>query len=123
MRKKLAFIIFCLLITIFDSSCTPPVLTLEPEHFEMLVSLDGEEDDYYEELILKSNGKRVDGKKAKWYSDQTDVAVVDKFGWVTSKGIGRAVITAVYKGSSVSCTVEVERKITSDTRTDTNDDD
>ena len=80
----------------------------------MPVSLDGEEDDYYEELILKCSGERVNGRKVNWHSDNTEVAVVDKTGWITSKGVGTAVISAEYKGSFVSCTVEVKRKITSD---------
>ena len=100
------------------SACTSPVLTVEPDHLEMLVSLDGEEDDYYEEIILKSNGETVDGRKARWRSDNNDVAVVDRSGWVTSKGVGAAKITVRYKGSSATCTVEVTRKITSDTRDD-----
>ena len=43
-------------------------LSLQPEKLDMLVSLDGEEDDYYEELTLRYKGERVDPKEAKWES-------------------------------------------------------
>ena len=91
-------------------------LSLQPEKLDMLVSLDGEEDDYYEELTLRYKGERVDPKEAKWESDHPDIAEVDEYGWVTSTGVGTAIITAQYKGVSAECVVDVERKITSDTR-------
>ena len=91
-------------------------LSLQPEKLNMLVSLDGEEDDYYEELTLRYKGERVDPKEAKWESDHPDIAEVDEYGWVTSTGVGTAIITAQYKGVSAECVVDVERKITSDTR-------
>ena len=91
-------------------------LSLQPEKLDMLVSLDGEEDDYYEELTLRYKGERVDPKEAKWESDHPDIAEVDEYGWVTSTGVGTAIISAQYKGVSAECVVDVERKITSDTR-------
>ena len=91
-------------------------LSLQPEKLDMLVSLDGEEDDYYEELTLRYKGERVDPKEAKWESDHPEIAEVDEYGWVTSTGVGTAIITAQYKGVSAECVVDVERKITSDTR-------
>ena len=91
-------------------------LSLQPEKLDMLVSLDGEEDDYYEELTLRYKGERVDPKEAKWESDHPDIAEVDEYGWVTSTGVGTAIITAQYKGVSAECVIDVERKITSDTR-------
>ena len=112
--KNELLLVFCFVMII--SGCTAPSLSIEPHHLEMLVSLDGEEDEYYEEIALNCNGKRVDGNLVQWYSDNTEVAVVDQHGWVTSKGVGTALITAKYKGFSVGCTVEVKRKITSDTR-------
>ena len=45
-----------------------------------------------------------------------NIAEVDEYGWVTSTGVGTAIITAQYKGVSAECVVDVERKITSDTR-------
>ena len=113
-RKPLLTII--LLSFILFSSCSSPDLSIEPDHLEMLVSLDGEEDDYYEEIILRNDGEILDGRKAKWQSDNNDVAMVDRYGWVTSKGVGTAIITAYYRGASATCTVEVTRKTTSDTR-------
>ena len=89
-------------------------LSLQPEKLNMLVSLDGEEDDYYEELTLRYKGERVDPKEAKWESDHPEIAEVDEYGWVTSTGVGTAIITAQYKGVSAECVVDVERKITSD---------
>ena len=122
MMKKDRYLLFliCLLLIITGAvvgkAIRPAVeLILEPDHFDMLVSLDGEEDDYYQELTLRCNGKTVAGQKARWHSDDPAVAVVDRYGWVTSKGVGRTVITAVYKGAAVQCRVEVRRKITSDT--------
>ena len=91
-------------------------LSLQPEKLNMLVSLDGEEDDYYEELTLRYKGERVDPKEAKWESDHPEIAEVDEYGWVTSTGVGTAIITAQYKGVSAECVIDVERKITSDTR-------
>jgi hypothetical protein len=91
-------------------------LSLQPEKLNMLVSLDGEEDDYYEELTLRYEGEKVEPKEAKWESDHPDIAEVDEYGWVTSTGVGTAIITAQYKGVSAECVVDVERKITSDTR-------
>ena len=91
-------------------------LSLQPEKLNMLVSLDGEEDDYYEELTLRYEGERVDPKEAKWESDHPEIAEVDEYGWVTSTGVGTAIITAQYKGVSAECVIDVERKITSDTR-------
>jgi len=91
-------------------------LSLQPEKLDMLVSLDGEEDDYYEELTLRYEGERVDPKEAKWESDHPEIAEVDEYGWVTSTGVGTAIITAQYKGVSAECVIDVERKITSDTR-------
>ena len=112
--QRITVPIILLLIPLTISACAHPALTLEPDHLDMLVSLDGEEDDYYEELILRCNGQRVNGRKVNWHSDNTDVAVVDKTGWITSKGAGTAVISAGFRGGTVSCTVEVKRKITSD---------
>ena len=91
-------------------------LSLQPEKLNMLVSLDGEEDDYYEELTLRYKGERVDPKEAKWESDHPEIAEVDEYGWVTSTGVGTAIITAQYKGVSAECVIDVERKIISDTR-------
>ena len=91
-------------------------LSLQPEKLDMLVSLDGEEDDYYEELTLRYKGERVDPKEAKWESDHPEIAEVDEYGWVTSTGVGTAIITAQYKGVSAECVIDVERKITRDTR-------
>lgn len=88
---------------------------LQPDHLEMLVNLDGEWDEYYEELTLKCNGKKVDGKDVDWQSDDPAVAEVDEEGWVTSMGVGETIITARYKGASAQCTVKVTQKITSDT--------
>ena len=113
---KRIWILISILMCISLMACTPPDLTLEPDHLEMLVSLDGEEDDYYEEISLKCNGEMIKGRRAEWHSDNPDVAVVDRDGWVTSKGVGTAVISAKYRGASAKCTVEVTRKITSDTR-------
>ena len=115
MGKRFFLIILFLAMTTF-SACSSPELTLEPEHLEMLVSLDGEEDDYYEEMTLKCDGRIVDGRRARWHSDNPDVASVDRHGWVTSKGVGLAVITARYKGTTAECSISVQRKITSDTR-------
>jgi hypothetical protein len=91
-------------------------LSLQPEKLNMLVSLDGEEDDYYEELTLWYRGKKVDAKDAEWKSDNPDIAEIDEYGWVTSTGVGTTIITAQYNGTSAECVVNVERKITSDTR-------
>ena len=91
-------------------------LSLQPEKLDMLVSLDGEEDDYYEELTLRYEGEKVEPKEAKWESDHPEIAEVDEYGWVTSTGVGTAIITAQYKGFSAECVIDVERKITSDTR-------
>ena len=91
-------------------------LSLQPEKLDMLVSLDGEEDDYYEELTLRYEGEKVEPKEAKWESDHPEIAEVDEYGWVTSTGVGTAIITAQYKGVSAECVIDVERKITSDTR-------
>ncbi len=90
-------------------------LKLEPDHLDMLVSLDGEEDDYYEELILTANGKKVPSSKIRWESDHPEIADVDELGWVTSKGIGTATITAYYGGEKLKCTIHVNQKITTDT--------
>ncbi len=89
-------------------------LKLEPEHLEMLVVLDGEEDDQYEELILTANGRRVPSKKARWESDHPEIVEVDESGWVTSMWIGTATITAYYAGEKLKCTIHVTQKITSD---------
>ena len=91
-------------------------LSLQPEKLNMLVSLDGEEDDYYEELTLRYEGEKVEPKEAKWESDHPEIAEVDEYGWVTSTGVGTAIVTAQYKGVSAECVIDVERKITSDTR-------
>ncbi len=93
----------------------PTEITLKPDHLEMLVSLDGEWDEYYEELTLLNNGKKVDSKKVEWHSENPEIAEVDEDGWVTSMGVGTTTINAEYKGSTVQCTVEVTQKITSDT--------
>ena len=90
-------------------------IALEPDHLEMLVSLDGEEDEYYEELVLRYKGWKVNSRKVSWQSKDPDIADVDEYGWVTSKGVGTTTITAQYKGSVAECTVEVTQKITSDT--------
>ncbi len=90
-------------------------LELQPEHVEMLVSLDGEEDDYYEELTLTANGEKVSSGKVRWESDHPEIAEVDEYGWVTSMWPGTATITASYGGKKTSCTVHVTQKITSDT--------
>ncbi len=90
-------------------------LKLEPDHLDMLVSLDGEEDEYYEELILTANGKKVPSSKVRWESDHPEIADVDELGWVTSMGIGTATITAYYGGEKQKCTVHVTQKITTDT--------
>lgn len=90
-------------------------LTLQPDHLEMLVNLDGEWDEYYEELTLECDGKRVDGNEAEWYSEDPEIAEVDEEGWVTSMGVGKTTITVRYKGASAQCTVKVTQKITSDT--------
>ena len=103
-------------VALFLAACTPPELTLEPEHVQMLISLDGEEDEYYEELTLLCNGEAVDGRRASWRSSDQKVVTVDRFGWATSRGVGEAQVTAKYRGASASCTIEVKRKITSDTR-------
>lgn len=93
----------------------PVELTLKPDHLDMLVSLDGEWDEYYEELTLKCNGKKVKGEKAVWHSDDPNIAEVDEEGWVTSMGVGTTTITAQYRGATARCVVEVTQKITSDT--------
>ena len=115
LKRKDWFLFFILVLMALLPSCTKPALSLQPSHFEMLVSLDGEEDDYYQELILRDNGRVVDGRRARWSSDHEEVAVVDRSGWVTSKGVGTATITVKYMGGTATCTVEVKRKITSDT--------
>ena len=97
------------------AGCAVPELAIEPQSLQMLVSLDGEEDEYYEELILMADGQVIDGRKARWRSDDQKVATVDRFGWVTSRGVGETFVTAAYRGARVSCRVEVKRKITSDT--------
>lgn len=94
---------------------SPAEITLEPDHLEMLITLDGEFDEYYEELTLKCNGKKVKGEKVEWHSDDPEIAEVDESGWVTSMGVGSTVITARYKGTTVQCPVEVTQRITSDT--------
>lgn len=104
-----------LLVLLSLSGCSSPELTLQPDQLQMPVSLDGEEDDYYEELTLLADGEVIKAAKARWRSEDTAVATVDRFGWVTSRGVGKTQITAKYKGSSAVCEVEVTRKITSDT--------
>ena len=116
--KKLIPASLCILIifaVFVFCKAKPAQISLEPNHLDMLVSLDGEEDDYYEELILKCNGIRVKAEKVKWHSDDPGIAEVDKYGWVTSMGVGKTTITAEYRGSCAECTVEVTQKITSDT--------
>ncbi len=90
-------------------------LKLKPDHLDMLVSLDGEEDEYYEALILTANGKKVPSSKVRWESDHPEIADVNELGWVTSMGIGTATITAYYGGENLNCTVHVTQKITTDT--------
>lgn len=90
-------------------------LTIEPDHLNMLVSLDGEEDEYYEELTLRYGTKKIPPQNAIWNSDNPNIAEVDKYGWVTSMGVGKTTITAWYNGEFAHCTVAVTRKITSDT--------
>ena len=104
-----------ILLALSLSACSSPELVLEPAHIEMLVSLDGEEDDYYEEVILISDGEVINSRRAKWSSENPDIAEVHN-GWITSKGVGETTVTATYRGSSAKCTVEVKQKITSDTR-------
>lgn len=117
--KKLITVIISVLVlfTLFVvvHSIMPVHLTLKPDHLKMLVSLDGEEDEYYEELTLRNNGIKVKAEKVKWHSEDTDVAEVDRYGWITSMGVGKTTITAEYKGASAKCEVVVTRKITSDT--------
>lgn len=102
------------IILIRQSSSSNP-LTLKPDHLKMLVSLDGEEDEYYEELTLKYKGKTVKARDVTWVSKDPSIAEVDEDGWVTSRGVGSTTIIATYKGKSVRCTVDVIQKITSDT--------
>ena len=45
--KNELLLVFCFVMII--SGCTAPSLSIEPHHLEMLVSLDGEEDEYYED--------------------------------------------------------------------------
>lgn len=115
--KTPVYIFFLMTVLIIASGCSSPrKLSVKPDHVDMLVSLDGEEDDYYEELILWCDGEIIDSRKARWKSDNVDAATVDNSGWVTSKGTGTAVITARYKGVSAQSTINVTRKITSDSR-------
>lgn len=117
--KKIIIVVISVLVlcTIFVvlQNIIPAHLTLKPDHLDMLVALDGEEDEYYEELTLRCNGIKVKAENANWHSDNTDVAEVDRYGWVTSMGVGKATITAEYRGASAKCSVVVTRKITSDT--------
>ena len=102
-------------VVIIWHTLSSKTISLEPDHLEMLVSLDGEENEYYEELILRHKGWKVDSRKVSWQSEDSDIAEVDEYGWVTSMGVGTTKITARYKGSVAECTVEVTQKITSDT--------
>ena len=119
--KKSGIIILVIAVTVAGAMAVrravsaPSEVTLEPDHLEMLVSLDGEEDEYYEELILKCNGSKVNSKRVRWFSEDPDIAEVDRYGWVTSMGVGTTTITARYKGAVAECKVEVTQKITSDT--------
>ena len=114
-RKRIVIICLLILLAAFAVwKLSPAKITVEPDHLDMLVSLDGEEDDYYEELTLRCNGIKIKAEKASWHSDNTDVAEVDRYGWVTSMGVGKATITAEYRGSRAQCSVEVTQKITSD---------
>lgn len=117
--KKPIIVIICVLVVfavfIVLQNIMPAHLTLRPDHLQMHVSLDGEADEYYEELTLRNNGIKVKAEKAKWHSDNTDVAEVDRYGWITSMGVGKTTITAEYKGATAKCVVVVTRKVTSDT--------
>jgi hypothetical protein len=93
----------------------PPKLRLEPDHLVMWVSLDGEFDEYYEELKLICNGLPVKADKIIWTSEDPDIAEVDKDGWVTSMKVGETGIKANYRGKTAECRVRIKRKITSDT--------
>lgn len=119
MMKKYLITILALLIIIVSfvvwRAAAPAKITMTPDHLDMLVSLDGEEDDYYEKLTLRNNGIKIKAEKATWHSDNPDVAEIDRDGWVTSMGVGKATITAEYKGSRAQCVVVVKQKITSDT--------
>ena len=53
---------------------------------------------------LKLKGTR---KKAKWYSSNKNVAIVDKYGKVTIKNKGTAIITAKVGSKKYKCTVKV----------------
>lgn len=119
--KKRGLIILVIAVTVIVAAAvlyiasSPPKVKLDPDHLEMLVSLDGEFDEYYEELKLKCNGLRVNSEKVSWKSDDPNIAEVDEYGWVTSMGVGTTTITAQYKGCVAECVVKVTQKITSDT--------
>ena len=121
MRKYISIVLLSivLILTIY-LLCQPKGkqmnVSLKPDHLDMLVSLDGEEDEYYEQLTLFCNGKKVDSKKAKWYSEDPEIAIIEEDGWVTSMGVGSTEIVVKYKGHTARCYVNVTQKITSDTR-------
>ena len=58
-------------------------------------------------LTLRWKGKKVDGKKAKWYSSNSGVVKVNKSGKLTAKAPGEAIIYAKYKRNWVRCKVVV----------------
>ena len=119
--KKRGLIILVIAVIVIGATAvwhtvsSPSKVTIEPDHIDILVSLDGEYDEYYEELKLKCNGLRVNSEKVSWKSDDPDIAEVDEYGWVTSMGVGSTTITAQYKGCVAECVVKVTQKITSDT--------
>lgn len=63
--------------------------------------------DEYKLSLLTANEKKISSSKVDWASSKKDVATVSKKGVITGHSLGKAKITATYKGKKYTFTIQV----------------